>query len=1475
MFDSRHPGKKIHLPSVAPQDKKRPFEVIGIPVKTPGLHVLEVTSHLLGKALLGEDKPMYVRTAALVTNMGVHLKEGRDNAAVWVTTLDRARPVVDAEVSIYDCDGKFLWKGKTSKDGVAQVNQALTSRYCANGLPGTMVIARKKDSSGKEDMSFVLSSWNEGIEKWRFPVNNYFEPKSALRAHTVFDRTLFRAGETVSMKHFLRRNTSNGLTFAVASELPTEVRIIHNGSNQEYRFPLSWRQHRYAETRFTLPKDARLGSYSVILEKAGVRQNNQQPANIEEDGVRIDSGAFRVEAFRLPSMMGEWSASQKVAFGKEKLPMYLAMRYSAGGPAKALPIEVSAMLQFYSGIPSSEYNGFNFTPPAINRKHTHSLEGKVILDKAQLTLDKNGKTQINFTFPSIDRPYMLITEANYRDPNGEVQTLSKSIPVWPSSLRVGIAVDGWVSVGKKINVKSVVLDINNKPLANQTVQIKAKHHIYLSSRKRLVGGFYAYDTDEVSKDLGTLCTAKTDARGLVFCEVKLPQGGSIELIAEALDKEKRRTQAAQSVWVKDENEIWFDVDNHDRIDVLPEKTEYKPGEKARFQVRMPFRQARAWVAIEREGIVETEVIELNGKDPSFELTIKPHWSPNVFVSVLAVRGRIREVSWYSFFTWGWKTPGEWWSAYWNKNQQDKAPTALVDLGKPAFKYGLAEIKVNDSGHRLQVSVKADHDTYTVRKTANVEISVKLPNGKAAPAGTEVAFAAVDEALLELMPNKSWNLLEAMLQRHHYGVDTATAQLQVVGKRHFGRKAMEPGGGGGEAPTRELFDTLLLWEPKVILNAQGKASIKVPFNDSLTKFRFVVIADVGATYFGTGSTDVQVTQDVQLVSGLPIVVREGDVLQTGVTVRNGTKRPMDLAVKAQAAGLTGLVPQQIYLESGMAKEVSWIITVPKKLSTLTWQFSATEMAGQKASDMLRVKQTIEKAVPVTTQQASLYEVVGRLTLPVGLPKDALPGEGAINVYLQGKLMGEMPSLQDWWKTYPYTCLEQRLSKALGLKDRASWDTVMREIDVYLDEDGLVAYFPIQEGWRKAGSDTLTAYILAIADESGWPIPKASQEKMLRGLTLFVQGSANRKFGKLEADLNPRLLAAVEALSRYGKVPLEYRHIWDKTPSSWSTDMLINGLSLFQRVSYPNREQKIQEIERLLRAKLAYQGTTLRFNNEQEQNRWWLMSNADVNAARLFLAVRQLPSWQKDLPRLIRGLIMRQKNGVWYTTTANAWGELAVRRFAQQFEKGEAKGETKLTFNQQQKLVAWAENPTSVSFNWPNTGSGTLTLENKSGKPWAIVETKMALPLKQEVFAGYRIHKAIIPVQQRRAGIYSRGDIVRVRLEIEAQTDMGWVVVNDPIPAGAVILGSGLGRDSVIGVEGQDTSWYGRPTYIERDFSHYRAYYRYIPSGRFTVEYTLRINQVGTFHLPATRVEALYAPEVFGAIPNKVVKVVDEK
>jgi len=153
----------------------------------------------------------------------------------------------------------------------------------------------------------------------------------------------------------------------------------------------------------------------------------------------------------------------------------------------------------------------------------------------------------------------------------------------------------------------------------------------------------------------------------------------------------------------------------------------------------------------------------------------------------------------------------------------------------------------------------------------------------------------------------------------------------------------------------------------------------------------------------------------------------------------------------------------------------------------------------------------------------------------------------------------------------------------------------------------------------------------------------------------------------------------------------------------------------------------------------------------------------------------------------------------------------------------------------------------------------------------VQSLAAIPLKEPFSSGYRIEKKVIPLEKKNPDRWSRGDLVRMRLDLEAQSDQTWVVVSDPIPAGATILGTGLGRDSRLltqGEEGKGVVW---PAYEERSFEAFRAYYEYVPKGKWIVEYTVRLNQSGTFQLPSTRVEALYFPEMMGEIPNVVFEV----
>jgi uncharacterized protein YfaS (alpha-2-macroglobulin family) len=128
----------------------------------------------------------------------------------------------------------------------------------------------------------------------------------------------------------------------------------------------------------------------------------------------------------------------------------------------------------------------------------------------------------------------------------------------------------------------------------------------------------------------------------------------------------------------------------------------------------------------------------------------------------------------------------------------------------------------------------------------------------------------------------------------------------------------------------------------------------------------------------------------------------------------------------------------------------------------------------------------------------------------------------------------------------------------------------------------------------------------------------------------------------------------------------------------------------------------------------------------------------------------------------------------------------------------------------------------------------------------------------------VSRTITPVEQKSPGRWSVGDTARVTLTMSGSAALTWVVVRDPVPSGATILGRGLARESTLAQQGQQRSgaW---PVFEERAADSYRGYYRYVPQGTWHVEYTVRINNAGTFEFPPARVEAMYAPEIFGETP----------
>ncbi|MBA2936474.1 alpha-2-macroglobulin [Sphingomonas sp. CGMCC 1.13654] len=1422
----------------------RQFEVVGVPLSKPGFYVVELQSPVLGQALLGRKAIRYVNAAALVTDMAVHFKWGRGNSLAWVTSLDSGLPVAGASVKISDsCTGQQFATGTTGSDGRVVIPGGLPdpSTYggCDSDSSHPLIVSARKG----DDYSFVLTDWDQGIAPSDFDQPFGYSPAEPV-FHTIFDRTLLRAGETVHMKHVYRAQTPTG--FRSGGAVEGTLTMSHDGSGTTFDIPIRLRGDGIGESSWTPPKGAPMGDYSLQV-KIG-------------DKTIYTGQSVRVDEYRLPTMRASVSGPKEKQVNPKQVPIDMYVGYLSGGGAGHAPIKVRTAYDTLSDNPDG-WDGWTFGGQAVK-------EGTVPLDQDDndnnapqlpsattipLALDAHGALRTPLDIPKLQQAVNMTVEMDYQDSNGETLTASGSVPIYTSAVRLGIKPDGWMQRAVDYRLQVAALDLKGNPIRGQHVRIALYTREILSARRRLIGGFYAFDNTAKTTRLDVDCSGTTDDKGLATCKLDPGVSGEVIAVATTTDADGNEARAVTSTYLAGDDDWWFGGDNGDRMDIVADQKSYHVGDVAHVQVRMPFRTATALVTVEREGVMSSFVTTLSGKDPVVNVPLEGSYAPDVFISVEAVRGRISGWRlWLADLARKWHLPFF--------SREGASPTALVDLAKPSYRIGMTKVQVGWEGHELHVAMRADRATYHIRDRARVAVQVLGPDGKA-PKEAEIAFAAVDEALLQLSPNDSWNILGAMMGDRPLSVLTSTAQMQVVGKRHYGRKAVASGGGGGgdmSALTRADFRPVLLWRGRVKLDANGRAALVVPLADSLSAYKLVAVATAGGELFGTGATEIRTTQDLQIFSGIPPLVRSGDFYGATFTLRNGSDKPMMVTanVDVQPAIAHGH-PLTVTIPAGGAMPVTWRLTAPEYLSSLRWTVTAKSADGR-AGDRMQVDEQVIPAVPEETWAATFLHIGDGSQVPVTMPAGALPGRGGIEVALTSSPAAPLSGVRAYMLAYPFGCFEQRLSKAVSLDDRAAWTQQMADLPTYLSDNGLLRYWPDQ---NQTGSIALSAYALSMTAEAGLAWPEDGKAKVMDALRGVVDGRITEE-GEGPSDKRLLRLAALAALARNGASTTAMLGQVAIPVTDMPTATLADWLVTLDKT--PGADPKLKaQAEQTLRSRIVYEGTRLDLVDKQLAP-WWMMISDDEMAIKALMAVTGRPGWEQDAPKMMIGVSLRQMRGHWDTTPANAWGTVAVRRFAAAYP-GTATGVTTAKLGGQTMSRTWPQ-PTPMFLRAPSGPASLLLSHSSQPGPWATVSVKAAVPLTAPAFAGYRVKREVFFVERKDPHRLSRGDVLRVRLTVDAPVDRTWVVIEDPIPAGASIVSGEGGQSQILAGEANagGIAW---PGYVERGLDAWRGYFAWLPKGQMTTEYVVRVNGAGRFLLPPTRVEAMYSPEIHAELPNR--------
>ena len=262
----------------------------------------------------------------------------------------------------------------------------------------------------------------------------------------------------------------------------------------------------------------------------------------------------------------------------------------------------------------------------------------------------------------------------------------------------------------------------------------------------------------------------TTTAGRVSLPIPLRDGGCYTLRATARDERGRPTRTEVVFYVLGRGYSAWRADGN-RITLTPERMTWKPGETARVLVQSPWERATALVTTEREGIRSHRRIAITSTQDAIDVPITEADVPNVYVSVLLVKGRT----------------------------STDAGADDSDPGKPGFRVGYTELTVDDGSKRLNVAVKADKQEYRPRQ--EVAVSVNVADAQGRPRASEVTLWAMDYGLLSLTDYKTPDVARAIYARKQLQVQTQDNRARLIGRRPMlvetpGQRLGAGGGRGG-------------------------------------------------------------------------------------------------------------------------------------------------------------------------------------------------------------------------------------------------------------------------------------------------------------------------------------------------------------------------------------------------------------------------------------------------------------------------------------------------------------------------------------------------------------------------------------------------------------------------------------------------------------------------------------------------------
>ncbi len=1399
-----------------------------------------------------------LRALVQVTRLGVTAKFSPHQHLVVVTELATGNPVAGATVTIRDAANIVRWTGTTDEDG-----RALAPGWAALGLeapdpwrpPVQYAIAEKEG-----DVAFTSSLFNEGLEPYRFNVNYDWNPQPKTQAGSVFtDRGLYKAGETVHLKAILRERAD-----ADWRAIRDSVRLILRNPRDEVVL-----DRRFApsdlgtfDTEWTAPDDAAQGPYTALV---GTTSDTTLTSERSWERRGIATGTFRVDAFRRATFAVDAQTAADSYVAGDFFEGTISARYLFGAGMAGQPVRMQLDRRPGTYAPPG-YDGYRFGP----------LESHVydVLARADTVLDASSTAGLRTQLPGNPdgAATTLAFSGTVTDPARQETSARTELTLHPGLFYAGLKPSTTfldLRETKTLAVDAITVDPNGVPVGGKALTVELVREEWNSVREVGADGRLRWRSERTETVVASerITTEEGSATRL---RMPVEQGGRYRLRATGRDVRGNAIRAETYLYAAGPGYVAWERTDDDRIELVPERTRYAPGETARLMVQSPYEEATALVTVEREGIISSRVERLTGSTPQVEVPLGEEHLPNAFVSVILWEGRTA------------------------------APDAGGDPGAPGFKIGYANLEVDPGGRRLQVEIEPNQEEYRPGEEVTVDLHLRDASGNGVPG--EIAFSAADAGVLNLIGYRLPDPFDAFYGSRPLGVTTSETRSYVVEQRNFGQKEESMGGGGGDADfmLRQDFRPLAHWDPAVRTDSRGRARITFRLPESLTTFRLMATALTADHEFGAAATDVTVTQPLVLTPALPRFARMDDAFEAGVLVSNRTGSDGAATVTAEAEGLAlgGAATQTVDLPAGATQEVrfGWKASAA---GTATLRFRAT-LGGE--------TDAFETTLPVARPQArqvsaTLASTEDTAREAIQLPASRVPDLGRFEVRLASTALVGLDGALDYLFSYPYGCIEQQTSRirpvfiardvldAFGLEaPGGDWDATVRAWTRSLPDYWTGAGFAMWEGGTEP-NPYVSAYVvlaLAEAEAAGYDVPAGLTAGAVDALARQVRARSERP-DYYDADVWATTRAfMLYALARHGRV-LESEVdalAADPPASAEALSYLLRTVTLADAAALDGYRTTLAE---QLRARIRVEGTAAYLAVPEDTRYGWIFSSTTRATAFGLTALIEADASDDLQPlaqRMVRYLMDQRQSGHWASTQENAAAVDAFRAYFDAFEPAapDFAAEVRLagrailqeafrgrTLRTAEASVPAADLPVgeALPVEIAKTGDGTayyalrLTTYTTEPQPARAQGLGVERRIQRLDDRGEPVGDAV-PTGGQVVALRA-GELVRVTLRLTSPADRNYVVVDDALPAGLEAVNAAFVTADQSALEAANSGqgrWWGSFNHTEMRDDRVVLFADYLRRGEHTYTYLARATTPGTFVHPPAEAEAMYRPETRG-------------